>query len=179
MVPRVLRVRSATRSIDTLYVRMARGQDLHTWTDKADALAAALFAHRVAITKVRPAVLAVVVEREMPFGHVVPAPDIPGDPREVDLSALDVGDNEHGNPFLLGLLGKHVLIAGASGAGQGIAAVDPAAGDRADDPRRPGPGVDDRPQGRRRDRPRPGRCSPATPPPWPRRSTCSPSSGTR
>ena len=98
---------------------MARGQDLHTWTEKADALAAALFAHRVAISKVRPAVLAVVVEREMPFGHVVPAPDIPADPREVDLTALDVGDDEHGNPFRLGLLGKHVFIAGASGAGKG------------------------------------------------------------
>ncbi len=119
MVPRVLRVRSRTRSIDTLYVRMARGQDLHVWTEKADALAVALFAHRVAISKVRPAVLAVVVEREMPFGHVVPAPDIPGDPREVDLSALDVGDDEHGNPFRLGLLAKHVFIAGASGAGKG------------------------------------------------------------
>src|SRR6478672_8520509 len=119
MVPRVVRVRSRKRSIDTLYVRMARGQDLHTWTEKADALAAALFAHRVAISKVRPAVLAVVVEREMPFGHVVPAPDIPADPREVNLSALEVGDDEHGNPFRLGLLGKHVFIAGASGAGKG------------------------------------------------------------
>ena len=158
---------------------MARGQDLHVWTEKADALAAALFAHRVAIAKVRPAVLAVVVEREMPFGHVVPAPDIPGDPREVDLTALDVGDDEHGNPFRLGLLGKHVFIAGASGAGQGIPAVVAAARDRPDDPRRTRPGVDDRPQGRGGDRPRPGRCSPATPPPWPRRSTCSPRCGTR
>ena len=72
MVPRVVRVRSRTRSIDTLYVRMARGQDLHTWTEKADALAAALFAHRVAISKVRPAVFAVVVGREMPFGTSSP-----------------------------------------------------------------------------------------------------------
>ena len=119
VVPRVLRVRSATPSIDTLYVRMARGQDLRTWTDRADSLAAALFAHRVAITKVRPAVLAIVVERVMPFSHVVPAPDIPGESREVDLSARDVGDDEHGNPFLLSIVGKHVLTAGASGAGKG------------------------------------------------------------
>lgn len=119
VVPRVLWVRSATPSIDTLYVRMARGQDLRTWTERADALAAALFAHRVAITKVRPAVLAVVVEREMPFPHVIPAPEIPGDSRDVDLSALDVGDDEHGNPFTLALAGKHVLTAGASGAGKG------------------------------------------------------------
>jgi S-DNA-T family DNA segregation ATPase FtsK/SpoIIIE len=119
MVPRVLRVRSRTRSIDTLYVRMARGQDLHTWTEKADALAAALFAHRVAITKIRPAVLAIVVEREMPFGHVVPAPDIPPDPRMVDLTALDVGDDEHGNPFTIGVRGRHVFVAGFTGAGKG------------------------------------------------------------
>jgi DNA segregation ATPase FtsK/SpoIIIE, S-DNA-T family len=118
-VPRILRVRSATRSIDTLYVRMCRGQDLSTWTEKAPALAVALFAHRVAITKVRPAVLAVVVEREMPFPYVIPAPAIPDHPRDVDLTALDVGDDEHGHPFLLGVLGKHVLVAGASGAGKG------------------------------------------------------------
>jgi S-DNA-T family DNA segregation ATPase FtsK/SpoIIIE len=119
LIPRIVRVRSATRSIDTLYVRMARGQDLRTWTEKAPALAAALFAHRVAITTVRPAVLAVVVEREMPFPYVVPAPAIPEHPREVDLSRLDVGDDEHGHPFRLGVEGKHVLVAGASGAGKG------------------------------------------------------------
>jgi S-DNA-T family DNA segregation ATPase FtsK/SpoIIIE len=119
IVPRVLRVRSATPSIDTVYVRMARGQDLRTWTDRADALAGALFAHRVAIAKVRPAVLAIVVERDMPFRHVVPAPEIPAEPGDVDLSALDVGDNEHGEPFLLAVEGKHVLTAGASGSGKG------------------------------------------------------------
>ena len=119
LVPRVLRVRSATPSIDTLYVRMVRGQDLKTFTDRADALAAALVAHRVAITKVRPAVLAIVVEREMPFDHVDPGPGHPAPtPRSVDLSALDVGDNEHGEPFLLAVDGRHVLTAGASGAGK-------------------------------------------------------------
>ena len=55
--------------------------------------------------------------------HVVPAPDIPADPREVNLAALDVGDDEHGNPFRLGLLGKHVFIAGASGAPAGLVRV--------------------------------------------------------
>jgi S-DNA-T family DNA segregation ATPase FtsK/SpoIIIE len=55
----------------------------------------------------------------MPFDRVVPAPEIPGDPREVDLSVLDVGDDEHGNPLTVGVLGKHVFVAGASGAGKG------------------------------------------------------------
>ena len=118
LVPRVLRVRSATPSIDTVYVRMVRGQDIKTWTDRAAALADALVAHRVAIAKVRPAVLAVVVERDLPFDHVIPAPEIPLDSDAVDLSALDVGDNEHGEPFLLAVAGRHVLTAGASGAGK-------------------------------------------------------------
>ena len=37
----------------------------------------------------------------------------------VDLRRLDVGDNEYGGPFHLDLLGKHLLVAGASGAGKG------------------------------------------------------------
>ncbi|NMI00856.1 FtsK/SpoIIIE domain-containing protein [Pseudonocardia acidicola] len=117
-VPRVLRVRSASPSIDTLYVRMVRGQDLRTWTERADALAEALIAHRVAITRIRPAVLAIVVERELPFDHVIPAPEIPSDPADVDLGALDVGDNEHGQPFTIRVRGTHGLVAGASGAGK-------------------------------------------------------------
>ncbi len=54
VVPRVLRVRSATPSIDTVYVRLVRGQDLRTWTERAEALAHALGAHRVAIATRRP-----------------------------------------------------------------------------------------------------------------------------
>lgn len=119
LVPRIIRVRSASPSIDTLYVRMVRGQDLRLWVERAPALADALGAHRVAISRVRPGVLAVVVERIMPFGYVVPAPEIPSNPDEVNPAALDVGDNEHGQPFTLGLLGKHVLVAGASGSGKG------------------------------------------------------------
>ncbi|MGH3611249.1 MAG: FtsK/SpoIIIE domain-containing protein [Pseudonocardia sp.] len=119
LVPRVLRVRSSTPSIDTIYVRMVRGQDLRSWLDRGPALADALCAHRVAITRTRPGVLAIVVESTMPFAYVVPAPEIPSAAADVDPAALDVGDNEHGQPFTLGVAGKHVLVAGASGAGKG------------------------------------------------------------
>ena len=115
----MLRVRSATPSIDTIYVRLVRGQDLRTWTERAEALAHALGAHRVAITTRRPGVLAMVVERTMPFTHPIPAPDIPAAAADVDLSALDVGDNEHGEALTLPLLGQHVLVAGATGSGKG------------------------------------------------------------
>jgi S-DNA-T family DNA segregation ATPase FtsK/SpoIIIE len=119
LVPRVLRVRSVTPSIDTLRVRMVRGQDLDHYTDRAPALADALGAHRVAISRHRPGVLAVVVERRMPFTTNVPAPTIPALCDQVDLSGLDVGDTETGAPFLLRVRGKHVLTVGRSGSGKG------------------------------------------------------------
>lgn len=117
--PRVMRVRSATRSIDTLHVRITRGQDLTLWTGRTEALADALGAHRVAVTRHRPGVLAVVVERRMPFALPVSAPAIPTDSDVVDLAALDVGDDEYGHPFTLALPGRHVLVAGATGSGKG------------------------------------------------------------
>ena len=119
LCPRVLRVRAVTPSIDVLTVRLVRGQDLKTWTDRAKALAEALMAQRVAVSRRRPSVLTVVVERSLPFEDVIPAPDIPASADLVDLSRLDVGDTEYGSPFYLKLLGKHFLCSGASGAGKG------------------------------------------------------------
>src|SRR4051794_30362905 len=118
LCPRVLRVRSVTPSIDTLAVRMVRGQDLTSWTDHTPALADALRAERVAVSRRRPGVLTVIVERRNPFPHALDATPIPETSAEVDLSRLDVGDNEYGGPFLLNLRGKRLLVVGASGAGK-------------------------------------------------------------
>ena len=118
LVPRVLRVRAVTPSIDRVTVRMVRGQHLDTFTERAPALADALGAHRVTTTRVRPGVLALVVERRMPFPTTVPATPIPGRVDEVDLAALDVGDTETGAPFLLRIRGKHLPVVGRSGSGK-------------------------------------------------------------
>jgi S-DNA-T family DNA segregation ATPase FtsK/SpoIIIE len=134
--PRVLRVRSATRSIDTLRVRLARGQDLTLWAGRTETLADAMRAHRVAVTRYRPGVLTVVVEREMPFSLPIPAPVIPAEADAVDLTALPVGEDEYGHPFTLGVPGRHVLVAGATGSGKGsliwapLRAMGPAIRDR-------------------------------------------------
>jgi S-DNA-T family DNA segregation ATPase FtsK/SpoIIIE len=117
--PRVLRVRSATRSIDTLRVRLTRGQDLTLWAGRTETLADAMRAHRVAVTRHKPGVLTVVVERQMPFTLPIPAPAIPTDAEAVDLFALPVGEDEYGHPFTLGVPGRHVLVAGATGSGKG------------------------------------------------------------
>ena len=114
----MLRVRSVTPSIDTLTVRMVRGQDLALWTDHTPALADALHAHRVGVTRRRPGVLTIVVERRMPFTRPVDPALIPATSPEVDLTRLDVGDDEYGAPFTMNLRGKHYLIVGASGSGK-------------------------------------------------------------
>lgn len=119
LVPRVVRVRSATASIDTLTVRIVRGQDTDMFADRAAALADALGAHQVAVTRARPGVVTIVVERRMPFPRTLDAPAIPATVDEVDLTALDVGDDEFGRPFLLRIKGKQVLVVGGSGAGKG------------------------------------------------------------
>lgn len=119
LCPRVLRVRAVTPSIDTLTVRIVRGQDPATFTEKMPALADALGAHGVAVTRARPGVLSMVVERRMPFPNVIDAAPIPATSDLVDLRALDVGDNERGEPFTIRARGKHLLVVGASGAGKG------------------------------------------------------------
>jgi DNA segregation ATPase FtsK/SpoIIIE, S-DNA-T family len=88
LVPRIVRFRSVTPSIDTLTVALVRGQDLLTWTDRAPALADALGAHRVAVSRARPGRLHVVIERDMPFARMLDAPTIPATADEVDLAAL-------------------------------------------------------------------------------------------
>jgi hypothetical protein len=54
----------------------------------------------------------------MPFPHVIDAAPIPASSADVDLCALDVGDNERGEPFTIRVRGKHLLVVGASGAGR-------------------------------------------------------------
>ncbi|MBC3194154.1 cell division protein FtsK [Pseudonocardia sp. C8] len=119
LVPRVLRVRSCSPSIDTVYVRLVRGQDVTFWQEKASVLWEALIAHRVAITRHRPGVVAVVIEWELPFTRTIPAPDIPDHVDDVDLGAVEIGDNERGEPFTAPVIGGHRLVAGASGSGKG------------------------------------------------------------
>jgi S-DNA-T family DNA segregation ATPase FtsK/SpoIIIE len=119
LIPRLLAVRSAAPFVDTLCVRLVRGQDVRAWIEQAPILADALGAHRVAITRRRPGVLAVIIEHTMPFTHPLDAPAIPEHAADVNPDALDIGDLEDGAPFPLALRGKHLLVAGASGSGKG------------------------------------------------------------
>ncbi len=118
IVPRVVRVRAVTPSIDTMRVRLVPGQDLKTWVERLPALADALGVHQVAVTRHRPGVLALIIERRMPFTYVVPATRIPETAVEVDLMAIVIGEDEYGRPYLLRLRGKHFLGVGSTGSGK-------------------------------------------------------------
>jgi S-DNA-T family DNA segregation ATPase FtsK/SpoIIIE len=118
LVPRIVRVRSITPSVDVLTVRIVRGQETAMFADRAAALADALGAHQVAASRAKPGVVTIIVERRMPFTHTLDAPAIPDSVDEVDLTALDIGDDEFGRPFLLRIKGKPVLVVGGTGAGK-------------------------------------------------------------
>lgn len=118
-VPRVVRVRSLTPSIDVLTVAMLGGQYPAVFEHHAEELAHALGAQRVGVTRVKPGRVALTVERCNPFADPVPAPAIPPDSSGVDLRALVVGRDERGRDFTIRVLGGCLLVAGTMGAGKG------------------------------------------------------------
>lgn len=117
-VPRLLRVRSASPSIDTLYVKVLRGQSLKRFQDATDELAMALRADALGIVKVKPGVIALTVVRGNPFEQVIDPAEIPADAADVDLSALYFGEDEYGNDWTEPILGNHLLGVGAAGSGK-------------------------------------------------------------
>lgn len=123
--PRLLRVRAYSPTIDTLWVRMVAGQHAKQWEARAGELAEALRVERVAVERVRPLVIALVVERADPFTEVVDAPDLPWDADLVDLGAVPLGEDEYGSQWSEPLAGQHWFVAGATGSGKGSLAHGP------------------------------------------------------
>jgi DNA segregation ATPase FtsK/SpoIIIE, S-DNA-T family len=115
LVPVLLGVR-ASKSVDLVTVRLATGQAPADFADRADMLAHAFGAELCRVRELGPGMITLEFVRAdtlaEPFG-ALPYPDA------VDLSALSVGRAEDGGPWLLRLLGTHVLIAGATGSGKG------------------------------------------------------------
>jgi S-DNA-T family DNA segregation ATPase FtsK/SpoIIIE len=116
--PRVLRVGAPTPSIERITVRIAPGQSLRTWQDRQDELAAMLNADALGITRIKPQVIVLTVVRGNPFDRTVPAPDIPEEVGEVDLTALELGDTEYGDTWTEPLIGQNWLWHGSMGSGK-------------------------------------------------------------
>ena len=103
---------------DVLELRVVSGQSINDWQKQADALAAAWRADRLTIRATTPGALRVTVMRgdvlAQPIGLPMPTPATP-----VDLAAVRVGVTETRAWWRVPLLGHHLLVAGATGAGKG------------------------------------------------------------
>lgn len=126
-----LRTVTIGRTTDVLAVRIVTGQSLADWHKQSDALAAAWRADRITITSTAPGELRITLMRGDALAEPIALP-MPTPATRVDLGAVRIGITETRHCWQLPLLGHHVLIAGATGAGKGsvlwslIAGVAPA-----------------------------------------------------
>ena len=119
-LPKRLRVTS-TGTVDRVWVRMLPGQVLDDWTANAPRLAQTFGAQecRVRTTKHRQQLELCFLIRDPLTDPVPPLKPEPGRNGVPDLGGLPVALCEDGTTYRLRLLGTHVLVVGATGAGKG------------------------------------------------------------
>lgn len=117
LVPALQSVRIGAHA-DVLIVRVVVGQSITDWQKRGDALAAAWRAERLTIRATTPGELRIIITRgdllAQPVSLPMPTPTTP-----VDLGAVRIGVTETRSWWQLPVLGHHILIAGATGAGKG------------------------------------------------------------
>jgi S-DNA-T family DNA segregation ATPase FtsK/SpoIIIE len=105
-----------TGAVDLVTVRLVTGQAPAAFADRTVNLAHAFGAQLCRVRDARPGLVTLEFVRADTLADPIDA--LPFAP-SVDLAALPVGRCEDGSPWLLRLLGSHVLIAGATGSGKG------------------------------------------------------------
>lgn len=116
--PRIIRVRSYSPTVDTLWLRIPPGQHARQFEARLPELTDALRVERIAVERIKPGVVGLVIERKEPFTETIEAPEMPEDADAVDLKDIYVGETEFGADWRLALEGQHVFVAGATGAGK-------------------------------------------------------------
>ena len=106
----------AGNSVDRVSVRLVSGQSPVDFADRAEGIAHGLGVHLCRVRPAAPGLIALELVRRDALAERVSALPVPG---RVDLAGLAIGRCEDGSPWRLRLLGTHVLIAGATGAGKG------------------------------------------------------------
>jgi S-DNA-T family DNA segregation ATPase FtsK/SpoIIIE len=115
LVPVLVDVRAAG-AVDLVMVRLVTGQAPDSFADRTQNLAHAFGAQLCRVRDARPGLVTLEFVRADTLADPIGA--LPVDP-VVNLAALPVGRCEDGRPWLLRLLGSHLLIAGATGSGKG------------------------------------------------------------
>jgi S-DNA-T family DNA segregation ATPase FtsK/SpoIIIE len=103
---------------DVVVVRILTGQSVADWQNRSAALAEALRARRVTIRSIRPGAISITAHH----GDALATPirlRRPATDTTVDPSSVRVGVTENGARWRLPVLGQHILVAGATGAGKG------------------------------------------------------------
>ncbi|MGH9071503.1 MAG: hypothetical protein ACRDX8_10155, partial [Acidimicrobiales bacterium] len=117
VVPRLHRVKVGY-VCDLVTVRMLYGQTVTDWQACSDALAHAFGAMGVRVRPAKPGWISIEVYHHDTLATPQPLP-MPRPDTGVDLERVAVGMTEAGEPWQIRVLGRHVLVGGATGAGKG------------------------------------------------------------
>lgn len=117
LVP-TLRSARIGKTTDVLHLRVVTGQSLTDWHKQSEALAAAWHADRITIRATGPGELRITLMRHDVLADPIALP-MPTAATAVDVGSVRVGMTETRHWWHLPLLGHHVLVAGATGAGKG------------------------------------------------------------
>jgi len=117
LVPALRSVRIGSHA-DVLTLRVMAGQSINDWHKRGPALAAAWRAERLTIRATTPGELRIIISRGDVLAQPISLP-MPTRATPVDLAAVRVGITESRTWWQLPVLGQHLLIAGATGAGKG------------------------------------------------------------
>ncbi|WP_373200062.1 FtsK/SpoIIIE domain-containing protein [Mycobacterium marinum] len=117
LVP-TLRSVSIDATCDVVVVQILVRQSVADWQNKTLALAEAFRAERVTIRSRRPGEIVIVVHHGDALAEPVRL-QRPSRESRADLSNVDVGFAESGRRWRVPVLGHHILVAGATGAGKG------------------------------------------------------------
>jgi len=117
LVPSLRTVRVGYVS-DLVSVRMLLGQSVTAWQAQSEALTHAFGALAVQVRGVKPGEVLIEVHHGDALLDPIPV-TVPQAGSKVDLLRIPIGRCESGTPWAIRLLGRHLLVAGATGAGKG------------------------------------------------------------
>jgi DNA segregation ATPase FtsK/SpoIIIE, S-DNA-T family len=103
---------------DRISVRLLHGQCAATYAVHAQELANSFGARSCRVRVDKPRRIWLDLIHTDPLAHPVRAPALPDPGTGVDLTRVVIGRTETGRPWLLRLLGRHILVAGVSDAGK-------------------------------------------------------------